>query len=129
MASTQEPPKPVDSPGIFSANTPRQRPVSIQRHSGTPHDPIYLCDDEERQTTTPSSSKLKQALIRKSEPPTMAVAGPSNPTSQSARPPYLKARSLPERKSAGPLPRPLEEALDSLKAEIQAGMYLNAPLK
>ncbi|EFP83594.1 hypothetical protein PGT21_028355 [Puccinia graminis f. sp. tritici] len=119
-ASTQAPLKPVDSPGVFSATTPRQRPVSTQRHSGTPHDPIYLCDDEERQTATPSSSKLKQAPTHKSEPPTMAVAGPSNHTSRPARPPYLKARSLSERKSAGPLPRPLEDALDSLNAEIQA---------
>ncbi|OAV98265.1 hypothetical protein PTTG_00316 [Puccinia triticina 1-1 BBBD Race 1] len=141
-ASTQAPVKTVDSPAAACSTTPRQRPGTFQRHSGTPHDPIYLCDDEERQTTTPSSSKVKQPSIHASDISSSAIAGPSNQSSmavagpstqtsmvvasssqqngKSVRLPYLKSRSLPERKSAGPLPRALEEALDSLKVEIQA---------
>ncbi|KNZ60328.1 hypothetical protein VP01_156g6 [Puccinia sorghi] len=108
------------SPAGPSTQTPRQHPSNHSRHSGTPHDPICLGDDEERQEINPFSSNTEQAPMHEPGPSFTPVAGPSNNTTQHIRPPYLKARSLPERTSAGPLPRPLEEALESLKVEIEA---------
>ncbi|POW03955.1 hypothetical protein PSHT_11424 [Puccinia striiformis] len=119
-ASTQVPLKIRESPGVSSTNTPRQPPATSRRHSGTPYDPIYLCDDDERLPENQSSSKTQQAPYSASGFSSVAVPGPSGQTSQPTRLPYLKSRPLPERKEAGPLPRPLEEALDSLKVEIEA---------
>ncbi|PLW19694.1 hypothetical protein PCASD_13181 [Puccinia coronata f. sp. avenae] len=113
-------PKNGQSPAVSSTQPPRQRPSTSQRHSGTPHDPIYLGDDEDHQAINQPSSDINQSSIHETGASFMSVAGPSHPVPQHVRPPYLKARSLPERTSAGPLPRPLEEALDGLKAEIEA---------
>lgn len=86
-----------------------------QFHPGTPFHPISLVDEEDRASQfQPSSSKGQSAPVIASMP------GTSSESNQLVRPSYLKARSLPERKSAGPLAPALEEALSRLKIEIEA---------
>ncbi|KAI9606494.1 hypothetical protein KEM48_001861 [Puccinia striiformis f. sp. tritici PST-130] len=104
-----------------TAALPVTLPENVQSHEAALHDTFQ----EQRPITKPSTKPQPST----SQAPSSATARPSGiqPISHNARPlqsnspKLIHGELLPaKRKEAGPLPRPLEEALDSLKVEIEA---------